>query len=89
MSTDFVIQIGYQALYMVILVASPMLVAGLVVGLVVGIFQAATSIHEMTLTFIPKIIAVVVALIVFAPWMLRSLLGFMTRLYSMIPLISQ
>ena len=89
MSTDFVIQIGYQALYMVILVASPMLVAGLVVGLAVGIFQAATSIHEMTLTFIPKIIAVVVALIVFAPWMLRSLLEFMTRLYSMIPLISQ
>jgi len=89
MTVDFVIQIGSQALYTVILVAAPMLVAGLVVGLAVGIFQAATSIHEMTLTFIPKILAVGIALVVFLPWMLRTLLGFTIRLYSLLPSIAQ
>lgn len=89
MNTEFVIQIGYQALYIVVMVSAPMLIAGLVVGLAVGIFQAATSIHEMTLTFIPKIVAVVIAMMIFAPWMLRTLLEFTSRLYSMIPVIAQ
>ena len=88
MTTEFVIQIGYQGLYTVLLVAAPMLIAGLLVGLAVGIFQAATSIHEMTLTFIPKILAVVVALLIFAPWMLRTLIGFFTMIYAAVPSIS-
>ncbi len=88
MTTEFVIQIGYRGLYTVLLVASPMLIAGLLVGLAVGIFQAATSIHEMTLTFIPKILAVVTALLVFAPWMLRTLIGFFTTIYTALPSIS-
>jgi flagellar biosynthetic protein FliQ len=87
MTTDFVVQMGYQALYTVILVAAPLLLAGLIVGLAIGIFQAVTQIHEMTLTFVPKILAVVFALIVFMPWMLRTLLGFTVRLYSMLPAI--
>lgn len=87
MTTDFVVQMGYQALYTVILVAAPLLLAGLVVGLAIGIFQAVTQIHEMTLTFVPKILAVVFALIIFMPWMLRTLLGFTVRLYSMLPAI--
>jgi len=87
MTTDFVVQMGYQALYTVILVAAPLLLAGLIVGLAIGIFQAVTQIHEMTLTFVPKILAVVFALIVFMPWMLRTLLGFTIRLYSMLPAI--
>lgn len=88
MTTEFVIQVGYQALYTVLLVASPMLLAGLLVGLAVGIFQAATSIHEMTLTFIPKILAVVLALVIFAPWMLRTLIGFYTKVYTMLPAVA-
>jgi flagellar biosynthetic protein FliQ len=89
MTTDFVVQMGYQALYTVILVAAPLLLAGLIVGLAIGIFQAVTQIHEMTLTFVPKILAVVFALIVFMPWMLRTLLGFTARLYSMLPTVVQ
>ena len=53
-----------------------MLVVGLVTGLVIGIFQAVTQIHEMTLTFIPKIVAVALALVIFMPWMLAKLTGF-------------
>lgn len=88
MTTEFVIQIGYQALYTVLIVAAPMLIAGLLVGLAVGIFQAATSIHEMTLTFIPKILAVVLSLVIFAPWMLRTLIGFFTKIFTMLPAIA-
>jgi len=87
MTTDFVIQMAYQALYTVIMVAAPMLLAGLIVGLCIGIFQAVTQIHEMTLTFVPKILAVMIALVIFLPWMLRTLLGFTIRLYSMVPVI--
>ena len=65
------------------------LIAGLLVGLTVGIFQAVTSIHEMTLTFIPKIVAVVAALVIFLPWMLRTLLTFTVRLYNILPAIAQ
>ena len=89
MTTDFVIEIAYQALYTALKVAAPMLIAGLVVGLLVGIFQAATSIHELTLTFIPKILAVAATLLVFLPWMLRTLLGFTIRLYSLLPTVVQ
>ena len=89
MTTDFVVQLAYRALYMVLMISAPMLIAGLVVGLVVGIFQAVTSIHEMTLTFIPKILAVVIALLIFLPWMLRALLGFTISLYGSIPALSQ
>lgn len=89
MTTDFVVHIAYQALYTVLLVSAPMLSAGLLVGLLIGIFQAATSIHEMTLTFIPKILAVFAATLIFLPWMLRTMLGFTSRLYQLLPTISQ
>jgi flagellar biosynthetic protein FliQ len=66
-------------------VSGPVLVIGLVIGLVVSIFQAATQIHEMSLTFIPKIIGVIVALVVFGPWMLSSLTSYTTNLLQSIP----
>ena len=88
MTTDLVISIGHQALMTIITIAAPMLVAGLLVGLSVGIFQAATSIHEMTLTFIPKILAVGLAIIIFMPWILRTIIGFTTQLYELIPQIA-
>ena len=67
------------------LIASPMLGFGLLVGLIVSIFQAVTQINEMTLTFVPKIIAVAVAFALFMPWMLRLLVEFTIRLIQMFP----
>ena len=85
MTADLVIEIIYQALITTVKVAGPMLLAGLVVGLLVGIFQAVTSVHEMTLTFIPKILAVAVTLMIFLPWMIRTLVGFTLSIYSQLP----
>jgi len=76
MSPEFVTGLGRQAIETILLVAAPMLLAGLVVGLVVSIFQAATQINEQTMTFIPKIVAVFVTLLIFAPWMIKVLVGF-------------
>ena len=73
MSGDLVIQIGQNALWIVLLVSAPMLGLGLAVGLLVSVFQATTSIQEATLAFIPKIIAVFVAILIFGPWMLSIL----------------
>ena len=67
MSSDLIIQIGQNALWIVLLVSAPMLGLGLAVGLLVSVFQATTSIQEATLAFIPKIIAVFVALLIFGP----------------------
>ena len=85
MTADLVIEIIYQALITTVKVAGPMLLAGLAVGLLVGIFQAVTSVHEMTLTFIPKILAVAVTLMIFLPWMIRTLVGFTLSIYSQLP----
>lgn len=82
MTQGFVIQIGREALITVLLVAGPALIAGMAVGLVVSIFQAVTQIQEFTLTFVPKILAVVTVFIFALPWMLNTLLTFVTRLYS-------
>ncbi|MCD4688031.1 MAG: flagellar biosynthesis protein FliQ [Desulfuromonadaceae bacterium] len=78
MSPEFVTGLGRQAIETILLVAAPMLLAGLCVGLLVSIFQAATQINEQTMTFIPKIVAVFVTLLIFAPWMIKVLVGFTT-----------
>ena len=77
-----VIAIGRDALMTVLLVAGPMIGLGLVVGLVVSIFQATTQIQEQTLSFVPKIVAVLVAGVIFGPWMLRTLLDFSIELIA-------
>jgi flagellar biosynthetic protein FliQ len=88
MTTEFVLGLGREAITLVLLVAAPMLGFGLVVGLSVSIFQAVTQVHEMTLTFIPKIVAVCFALMVFLPWMIRIVVDFTTRLFQAIPQIA-
>jgi flagellar biosynthetic protein FliQ len=88
MTEEFVLQLAYQMFYTAFVLAAPVLIAGLLVGLVVGILQAVTQVHEMTLTFIPKIVAAAVALIFFMPWMLRTLIGFTIRLYQQLPGLS-
>ena len=85
MTPDFVIGFARQAVEMTLLIALPMLGIGLVVGLSVGIFQAVTQIQEMTLTFIPKIVAVLSALIFFGPWILEKITSYTTNLIINIP----
>jgi flagellar biosynthetic protein FliQ len=65
-----VIDIGRQAIWITLLVSGPMLIAGLFIGLIIGVFQAVTQIHEMTLTFIPKILVMVLVFLALMPWML-------------------
>jgi flagellar biosynthetic protein FliQ len=85
MTPETVLDIGREALYLTMLLAGPLLLAALVVGLLIGIFQAATQIQEMTLSFIPKLAALVFALLIAGPWMLRLLMEFSTRLFISIP----
>ena len=85
MSGDLVIQIGQEALMVVLLVSAPMLGLGLTVGLMVSVFQATTSIQEQTLAFIPKIIAVFVAVLIFGPWMLRIMVEFFSGIFMNLP----
>ncbi|HCB93497.1 MAG TPA: flagellar biosynthetic protein FliQ [Selenomonas sp.] len=85
MSGDLVIQLGQEALMTVLIVATPMLGLGLIVGLMVSVFQATTSIQEQTLAFIPKIIAVFVAILIFGPWMLRIMVEYVTNIFVNLP----
>lgn len=86
MNTQVVLDLGSQALQLILLLSAPVLVAGLIVGLVVSILQAVTSIQEATLAFIPKIVVVFVALIMFLPWMMKTMLSFTTSLLINLPL---
>ncbi len=79
------IDLGNQAMLLIIYLAAPLLLAALAVGLLISIFQAATQIQEQTLSFIPKLIALVVALVVFGPWMLQLWINYTQDLYISIP----
>jgi len=85
MSPQAVMSIGQQALYVMLLLAAPLLLSALAVGLVVSILQAATQINEMTLSFIPKFVAIVLALVIAGPWMLSFFVDYMRRLFEAIP----
>ncbi len=87
MTADSVIDISSQAMIILLIVGAPLLLSALIIGLLIGMFQAATQINEMTLSFIPKIIALVGALFIAGPWILQTLIGFTTRLYTEIPLM--
>ena len=88
MTPDMVIEIGRQALVVTALLAAPLLISALAVGLLVGMFQAATQIQDMTLSFIPKLIVLVIALGLTGHWMLRLLIDYTHNLFQMIPGIS-
>ncbi len=75
-----------EALRVVLLVSAPMLGLGLAVGLMVSVFQATTSIQEQTLAFIPKIVAVFVAILIFGPWMLRIMVEYFTNVFVNLPI---
>lgn len=85
MTPESVITLIQNALFILIIVAAPMLLVALGVGLLVSVFQAATQINEMTLTFIPKLLAMFLVLVLAGPWMLRTLIEYTTRLLASIP----
>ena len=85
MTPEFVTGFFMEAIKTTIILAAPMLLAGLVTGLVISIFQAATQINEMTMTFIPKMLAVAVALLIAFPWMLQVLIDFFQNLLIGMP----
>ncbi len=82
MTADDVVKIGRDALYLIIKVSAPLLLISLVVGLIVSIFQTVTSIQEQTLTFVPKILAIFIGIMLLGNWMLNNMTGFMTDLWS-------
>lgn len=85
MFEDAVLSIGNQALWTVLLVSAPVLVAALVTGLLISILQATTQLQEMTLVFVPKIVIVFLVIIFFGPWMLNIMTGFTANLITSIP----
>ena len=82
MTEGQVLDVAKEAIYTIIICSAPMLIVSLVVGLIVSIFQTVTSIQEQTLTFVPKIIAVFVGLMIFGSWILTNLTEFVTTLWS-------
>ncbi len=85
MTAETIITIGQQALWVTMLISGPLLVSALAVGLLVGMFQAATQINEMTMSFIPKLFVMVMALILAGPWMLSVITNYTQDLFEQIP----
>lgn len=79
---DAVLDIARDAIYNIVIVSAPLLLISLIVGLIISIFQTVTSIQEQTLTFVPKILAVFVAMILFGSWMMNTMIEFMQTLWS-------
>ena len=85
MTPDTIMTLGSRALEIALALAAPLLLAALITGVIVGAFQAATSINEMTLSFIPKLLAIALTLSVAGPWMLKTLVGYTRELIVSIP----
>lgn len=85
MTEDIVISLGRDAIWTTVLLAAPLLISALIVGLVVSIIQAVTQINESTLTFIPKMLTIVVVMIILAPWMTQMLTSYTTELFTSLP----
>lgn len=85
MENEFAIEVVNQAIKVTLMLSAPMLIGALVVGILVSIFQAVTQINEQTLSFIPKILVIVVALVIFSPWMMETLVTYTQDLITSIP----
>lgn len=82
MNETMVLEVGTEALIQVLLISGPTMVAGMVIGLIIALFQALTSIQEMTLTFVPKILVIFLSIIIFLPFMMTSLIEFTRTLFD-------
>jgi len=89
MTEELAVQFLTEAIYTTLLISGPILLLALAIGFLVSIFQAVTSINEMTLTFIPKIVGVITLLIVLLPWMIKLMEAFTLKVFNMIPLLAQ
>jgi len=87
MTPESVMALGFQAIKVGLMIAAPMLMAALLTGLIISILQASTQINEMTLSFIPKILAIVLVVIMLGPWMLSVFLDYMRALFSNLPYV--
>ncbi|MBL8397760.1 MAG: flagellar biosynthesis protein FliQ [Candidatus Accumulibacter sp.] len=87
MTPELVMDIGRQAVEMTLLLSAPLLLAALVIGLIVSVFQAATQINEQTLSFIPKLVGMLLILLLAGPWMLQLMVDYIRRLFESIPLL--
>ncbi|MDF2845996.1 MAG: fliQ [Herbinix sp.] len=85
MSQEMVLDVGIEAIKVVLMISAPVLLLGLLVGLIVSIIQATTQIQEQTLSFIPKLIAIALALLVFGPWMMSMMYDFTVNIFENIP----
>lgn len=85
MENEFVIEIITQAIKVTLMMAAPMLIGALLVGILVSIFQAVTQINEQTLSFIPKILVIVAAMVIFSPWMMDTIVTYTRELFISIP----
>lgn len=88
MTPQMVVAIGREALMLTLMISGPLLLAGLVVGVAISIFQAITQIQEMTLTFVPKILAIALALLLFLPWMINMATDFARHMFELIPTLA-
>ena len=89
MTPEMTVTLMKQTLYTVLMVAGPLLAAGLIIGVLVSIFQTVTQIREMSLTFVPKIVGVLIVLAVFAPWMASTLIDFTMTIFRYVPRFAQ
>jgi flagellar biosynthesis protein FliQ len=89
MSVDDIIDLGQRAMLVTLMAAAPMLLSGLTIGLLISIFQSVTQIQEITLTFVPKIVVVMIAFLIAAPWMADILVVYVTELFATIPRMTQ
>jgi flagellar biosynthesis protein FliQ len=85
MENDFVVEVVNQAIKITLMLSAPMLIGALVVGVLVSIFQAVTQINEQTLSFIPKILVIIAALVIFSPWMMETMVTYTQDLFTSIP----
>ena len=85
MTPETIMTVGHRALEITLLLSAPLLLAALVVGLLVGVFQAATQINEMTLSFIPKVIGMAATIVIAGPWMLKVMVSYTRELFESIP----
>ncbi|WJF90459.1 flagellar biosynthesis protein FliQ [Paraburkholderia bonniea] len=88
MTPESVMTLAHEAMYIALLLAAPLLLVALVVGLVVSLFQAATQINETTLSFIPKLLALAVTMVIAGPWMLTTMLDYMRHMFTSVPALA-
>ncbi len=82
MNDSYIIEVFREAIYQILLLSAPMLLAALIVGLVISVFQATTQIQEQTLAFVPKVLAIFMVLIILGPWLMNSIVEFTLGIYS-------